>query len=143
MSSLVQKLQSYMVAWAPLRCKSRNCSHAARISGAPVVAKRLECVELAPAFNDPRRSTAGASSTHSTRFARFGCGFAALRLCVKFHCIDTAETVDRSHSSLESQLESGFAFAREIELPPSGLATGARLGHLAQQACHHRQSCRR
>src|SRR5260370_8708590 len=33
-------------------------------------AKRMECVELAPAFADPSRSIAGASSTHSIRFAR-------------------------------------------------------------------------
>src|SRR5260221_9533306 len=32
-------------------------------------AKRVECAELAPAFNDLRLSTAGASSTHSIRFA--------------------------------------------------------------------------
>ncbi len=35
----------------------------------PNRAERLECVELAPAFCDPSRSTAGASSTHSKRFA--------------------------------------------------------------------------
>src|SRR5258708_39991855 len=46
--------------------------------GTCAVAERLECVELAPAFNDPGRSTAGASSTHSKRSARFGCRFAAL-----------------------------------------------------------------
>src|SRR5260370_815664 len=44
-----------------------------------VVAKRMECVELAPAFDDPRPSTEGASSTHSIRFARSGCGSAAPR----------------------------------------------------------------
>src|SRR5262249_47648240 len=35
-------------------------------------AKRMECVELAPAVGHPRRSKAGASSTHSIRFASFG-----------------------------------------------------------------------
>src|SRR5260370_39543191 len=54
------------------------------IFDACVVAKRLECAELAPAFNDPRCPTAGASSAHSKRFAPVGCGFAVLlasRLC--------------------------------------------------------------
>ena len=45
----------------------------------PDRAKRLECVELAPAFDDPRRSRAGASSTHSKRSARFGCYFVVPR----------------------------------------------------------------
>src|SRR5260370_15038692 len=58
-----------------------NWSRTARIFGARLVAKRLECVELAPAFDDPSPSTAGASSTHSPAVrdsARFGCGFAVL-----------------------------------------------------------------
>src|SRR6267378_7107977 len=37
----------------------------------------MECVEPAPAFDRPRHTTAGASSTHSIRFAIFGCGFSA------------------------------------------------------------------
>src|SRR5713101_2788720 len=41
----------------------------------------MECVELAPAFSAPHRSIAGASSTHSIRFARFGSSLAAL-LCM-------------------------------------------------------------
>jgi hypothetical protein len=45
-------------------------------------AKRLECVELAPAFAAPGLMTAPASWTHSKRFAQFGCGLAALRPCV-------------------------------------------------------------
>src|SRR5258708_39072762 len=62
----------------PLCSKSRNRSQAASNFGACAVAKRMECVELAPAFNGPRRSRAGASSTHSIRFARFGCGVSTL-----------------------------------------------------------------
>src|SRR2546425_391776 len=68
-------------AAAPYYCR-RKCS-SQRIYGACAVAKRLECVELAPAFNDARRSRAGASSTHSPAlpdFARLGCGLAALCL---------------------------------------------------------------
>src|SRR6267378_4346937 len=38
------------------------------------VAKRMECVELAPAVACPGRSKAGASSTHSIRFATFVSG---------------------------------------------------------------------
>src|SRR5260370_11937339 len=48
----------------------------------------MECAELAPAFTDPRGSTAGARSAHSPAvrdFARFGCGFAALRSCASPH----------------------------------------------------------
>src|SRR6266852_2149107 len=41
--------------------------------GEDEVAKRLECVELAPAVERRGSSKAGASSTHSKRFARFGC----------------------------------------------------------------------
>ena len=42
-------------------------------------AKRLECVQLAGAVLGGGGSKAGASSTHSKRFAQFGCGVAALR----------------------------------------------------------------
>ena len=37
-------------------------------------AKRMECVQLAGALVGKGVSKAGASSTHSKRFARFGCG---------------------------------------------------------------------
>src|SRR5260370_644168 len=59
------------VAASP-HCSRPTCSHVARISGAGLVAKRLECVELAPAVEWRRSLKAGASSTHSKRFARFG-----------------------------------------------------------------------
>src|SRR5713101_3433841 len=36
----------------------------------------MECVELAPAVQRRGTAKAGASSTHSIRFARFGCGIA-------------------------------------------------------------------
>src|SRR6266699_1972378 len=52
----------------------------------PNCAKRLECVELAPALNDPRRSTAGASSTHSRRFATTG-GPKILAACEQFRLL--------------------------------------------------------
>jgi acetyl esterase/lipase len=47
-----------------------------------MIAKRLECAELAPAFNEPRCPTAGASSAHSKRFARFACRIATLCLLI-------------------------------------------------------------
>ncbi len=46
-------------------------SCAARLAN---LAKRVECGQLAGAFGHPPRPKAGASSTHSKRFARFGCG---------------------------------------------------------------------
>src|SRR5437870_298411 len=65
-------------AWAlPMQSMTRS-SAAARIFGACLVAKRLECVELAPAFVAPGCSGAGASSPHSNRSARLGCDCAAL-----------------------------------------------------------------
>src|SRR5467141_2920995 len=39
--------------------------------GAGYLAKRMECGQLAPAFERPNRSKAPASRTHSIRFARF------------------------------------------------------------------------
>src|SRR5882672_636748 len=39
------------------------------------LAKRVECVELAPAFDRRRHTKAGASYPHSIRFANFICGF--------------------------------------------------------------------
>src|SRR6266436_1213058 len=55
-----------------------------RSAGAPLPnsAKRLESAQLAPAFNDARRSAAGASSAHSKRFARCGCVLAGM--CLAF-----------------------------------------------------------
>src|SRR2546421_7058586 len=43
----------------------------------PSLAKRLECVELVPAFEPHSRATGPASRTHSKRFARLCCA-----LCV-------------------------------------------------------------
>src|SRR6266849_1080087 len=63
-----------------LRCKSQSSSQGAKNFNSCVVAQRLECVELAPAFDDLRRAIAGASSMDSKRCARFGCGVAALML---------------------------------------------------------------
>src|SRR5882762_2281410 len=64
----------------------RNCSRTALKSGGGCLAKHMECVELAPAVACQGRSTAGASSTHSIRFAPFGCGFP---LCAyQWNCYD-------------------------------------------------------
>src|SRR5713101_9443808 len=66
-------LFSLKILWM-LYYESRICSRAARIFGGWVVAKRLECVELAPAIERRGSLKAGASSTHSKRFAQFGSG---------------------------------------------------------------------
>src|SRR6266852_870751 len=50
-------------------CKPRRREERKAAWPHPNRAKRLECAELAPAFNDLRRSKAGASSAHSKRFA--------------------------------------------------------------------------
>src|SRR5260370_33836738 len=61
---------------------SPTCTKAARVFSAGLVAKSRtagQCAELAPAVERDGSSKAGARSAHSKRFARFGCGFAALR----------------------------------------------------------------
>jgi len=64
-----------------LQCNSPGRFQATRIFGAGVVAERVQSVELAPAVGRHGPLKAGASSTHSIRFGRFGGGLAALRLC--------------------------------------------------------------
>ncbi len=66
----------------------------------------MECVELAPAFGDPRSSIAGASSTHSIRFAtkhgpkilprfeQFGYCRAWIPVAVKFSAFLPVSAVD-------------------------------------------------
>src|SRR5258708_2830169 len=46
----------------------------------------MECVELAPAVERRGSLKAGASSTHSKRSARFGCGLVGM--CA-WHCFET------------------------------------------------------
>jgi hypothetical protein len=77
----IEDLKFQIARAAALRFDTPACLRAARIRDAGFVAKRMECAELAPAFSAPHRSIAGASSTHSIRFARFG-GSIAAPLCM-------------------------------------------------------------
>src|SRR5260221_7695461 len=104
-----------------LDCDGSICSKAAMKSCAWAVAKRMECVELAPAIGCPRASKAGASSTHSIRFARFGFGFAALWLVCYLPLLaagaavapiaandSTNQTVASTNWQAQFQIEKGF-----------------------------------
>src|SRR6266852_3946973 len=71
-----------------------------RVFSACAVAKSRiggECVELAPAVESRWSPKAGASSTHSKRFARFGCGFGVL--CAPVHllrpCVNLGAFLDK------------------------------------------------